>query len=487
MLVSGMHRNEYLRRDEREVTSWNDECDVLVVGAGCAGTCAAIEAAHAGAKVILLERTGGAGGTSAMSGGLLYLGGGTPIQKACGFEDTAEEMFKYMMAACGPGADAELIEPYCEGSLEHFDWLVARGVPFKSEFFGGAHEPFASDEGLTFSGSEHAHPFNQIASPAPRGHIPQQVKNKGSLLMRQLVAAADVAGVATRVQSRCEALVVASDGRVVGAVVSAENGEACIRARGGVILTAGGFIYNDAMLDQYAPQLKHCRFKVGTENDDGAGIRLGLAAGGEAIRMESGDVSLALFPPNKLREGIFVNRFGQRYLNEDAYMGRAGEFTLLHQGGRGFLIVDDDSFERPDLFPIEVAGVGESIAELEAELELPMGCLQDTVAFYNRHAERGEDPLFHKGANYLRPIAKPPFGAIDLSTESAIYSAFTLGGLRIDAAARVLAPEGAPIQGLFAAGRTTSGIAKQGYSSGMSLGDASFFGRRAGRGAAANR
>jgi 3-oxo-5alpha-steroid 4-dehydrogenase len=476
-----------LRRDERDVARWREECDVLVVGAGCAGVCAAIEAAHAGASVILLERAGGAGGTSAMSGGLVYLGGGTPIQQACGFEDTPEEMFKYMMAACGPAADAELIEPYCEGSLEHFDWLVARGVPFKPAFFPGNHEPFTSDEGLTFSGSEHCHPFNEIAKPAPRGHITQQIQNKGSLLMRHLVAAADAAGVATRVQNRCEALVIAGDGSVVGAVVHTPDGETCIRARGGVILTAGGFIYNREMVEQYAPLLRRCRFKVGTENDDGSGIRLGLAAGGTAIRMETGDISLALFPPNKLREGIYVNHAGQRYLNEDAYMGRAGEFTLLHQAGRAYLIVDDDSFEQPGMFPLEIAGVGETIAELEAELGMPEGCLQSTVEFYNRHAARGEDPLFHKGANYLAPLAKAPFGAIDISTEHAIYSAFTLGGLHIDAGARVLDARGECIPGLYAAGRTTSGIAKQGYSSGMSLGDASFFGRRAGRDAAANR
>jgi 3-oxo-5alpha-steroid 4-dehydrogenase len=114
----------------------------------------------------------------------------------------------------------------------------------------------------------------------------------------------------------------------------------------------------------------------------------------------------------------------------------------------------------------------------------PTGVLQQTVRFYNEHAEKGEDPLFHKGANYLTPIAKAPFGALDLSTENLTYSAFTLGGLWIDADGRALSASGAPIPGLYAAGRTTSGIAKQGYSSGMSLGDGSFFGRAAGRHAA---
>jgi len=92
-----MSELERLRRDEREITRWDVECDVLVVGSGAAGACAALEAAHAGARVVALERAGGPGGTSAMSGGIIYLGGGTGLQRACGFDDSADEMFKYMI------------------------------------------------------------------------------------------------------------------------------------------------------------------------------------------------------------------------------------------------------------------------------------------------------------------------------------------------------------------------------------------------------
>lgn len=479
-----MSEVELLRRDERDVTAWDVEVDVLVVGYGCAGVCAAIEAREAGASVLVLERAGGAGGTSINSGGFVYMGGGTGLQKALGYEDSAENMFKYMMAACGPEPDQALIAPYCEGSVGHFDWLVARGVPYKQSFFAGAHEPFDSDDGLVYSGSEHVHPYNEIATPAPRGHAPRSIRDKGALLMNKLIAAAGAIGVEAAFQSRCDALVTASDGHVVGAIATTLEGETRVRARKGVILTAGGFIYNDAMLERYAPLLRQCKHKVGTETDDGLGIRLGLAAGGEAIRMEAGDVSLAIFPPNSLRHGIFVNHAGQRFLNEDVYFGRAGEIILLHHDARAYLIVDDDHFGRPRSFPIEIAGVGETIEELEADLGLPVGVLQSTVAFYNTHAAKGEDPLFHKLPQYLTPIVKAPFGALDLSSENLIYSGFTLGGLRIDANARVLSASGAPIPGLYAAGRTTSGIAKQGYSSGMSLGDGSFFGRAAGRHAA---
>ena len=85
-----------------DVDRWDDTADVVVVGLGVAGTCAAIEAAEAGAEVLALERSMTGGGTSAHSGGIIYLGGGTPIQEACGFEDTAADMFAFLVAACGP-------------------------------------------------------------------------------------------------------------------------------------------------------------------------------------------------------------------------------------------------------------------------------------------------------------------------------------------------------------------------------------------------
>ena len=476
-----------LRRDERDVASWDLEVDVLIVGYGCAGVCAAIEAREAGSEVLILERAGGPGGTSINSGGFLYVGGGTALQKALGYEDTPENMFRYMMAACGPEPDEALIAPYCEGSAAHFDWIVSQGVPYKESFFPGAHEPFHSDDGLVFSGSEHVYPFNEIATPAPRGHAPMSIRDKGALFMNKLIAKASDLGVRTAYQSRVDSLVQGSDGSVIGAIATTLEGEQRIRARKGVILTAGGFIWNDDMLQRYAPLLSQCKHKVGTENDDGLGIRLGLAVGGEAIRMDAGDISMAIFPPNSLRHGIFVNRHAQRFLNEDVYFGRAGETVLFHQDGHAYLIIDDEYFGRPESFPVEIAAVGETIEELETELGFPAGALQQTVSFYNTHAARGEDPLFHKGNGYVTPIVKPPFGAIDLSTENLVYSAFTLGGLRVDPSGRVQSASGDSIPGLYAAGRTTSGIAKQGYSSGMSLGDGSFFGRAAGRHAAGRR
>lgn len=82
-----------------DITTWDYEADVVVAGYGIAGVTAAIEAARAGAEVLVLERTGGWGGAASLAGGFIYLGGGTPLQKACGFEDSVENMKTFMKAA----------------------------------------------------------------------------------------------------------------------------------------------------------------------------------------------------------------------------------------------------------------------------------------------------------------------------------------------------------------------------------------------------
>jgi 3-oxo-5alpha-steroid 4-dehydrogenase len=114
---------------------------------------------------------------------------------------------------------------------------------------------------------------------------------------------------------------------------------------------------------------------------------------------------------------------------------------------------------------------------------LPAGSLEATISVYNRHAEAGEDPLFHKGSSWVRPLV-PPLGAVDLRIGPAPYAPFTLGGLETTVEGAVLDVSGAAIPGLFAAGRTTAGVCSFGYASGLSIGDSTMFGRFAGASAA---
>ncbi len=110
-----------------------------------------------------------------------------------------------------------------------------------------------------------------------------------------------------------------------------------------------------------------------------------------------------------------------------------------------------------------------------------------TVELYNRNAARGEDPLFRKAARWLAPLEKPPFVALDCRIDHCFYSSFTLGGLDTLPTGEVLSEDRTVVSGLYAAGRTACGLPRwgAGYSSGMSLADATFFGRRAGLRAAA--
>ena len=193
--------------DAAEITSWDDTADVIVVGFGAAGSTAAFSAAEAGARVLVTERTGGPGGAAALAEGIVYLGGGTPIQTACGFEDSLDDMYRYMMAACGPDPDEAKIARYCEESLGHFDWLVARGVPFDPTFCAETSMAPTGTEGLVYSGGEDAYPFNEIARPAPRGHLAKTKRSTGWLLMQHLAAAATGAGAAVSADTRVDRLV----------------------------------------------------------------------------------------------------------------------------------------------------------------------------------------------------------------------------------------------------------------------------------------
>ena len=482
-------------RQAREIGTWDREADVVVVGYGSAGACAAIEAAEAGADTLVLERGWRGGGTSAESTGQIYMGGGTPLQKACGFDDDPDEMAKYLVASCGPGADEAKIRLFSDRSVEHYHWLTSRGVPFDNDFV--PYEVSTMPElgkSLTFTGSERAWPFRELARPAPRGHnVQKDGAASGEYLMQILLEAARRAGVSVQPTTDSQALVVEDDGRVVGVVSRFDGREQVVRARRGVVLTTGGFVRNEEMIRWHAPELLRCGRPIAAEtSDDGGGIRMGSAAGGATVRMGSACIVLGFAYGNRANlKGILVNGQGQRYINEDVYQSLHGEVSLLRQDGQVFLIVDD-SIYMPNPTEPEYEGttypllaVGETPGELEAAIGLPTGSLAHTMATYNEHAARGEDPYFHKEACWLKPLDHPPYAAIDLRVGSGPYSVFTLGGLRTDTSQHVLDDDGTIVPGLFAAGRTASGIPAQGYNSGLSLGDCTFSGRIAGAAAMA--
>lgn len=473
-----------------EVGRFDHECGVLIVGYGCAGAAAAYEAARAGADVLVLERASGPGGSSAQSGGELYLGGGTEVQKACGFDDDPDNMYAYLEAALGPNADTEKLRLYCDESVEHFEWFRSCGVQFNHSLYENpTWMPFTED-GLMWLG-ENAWPYNTVARPVPRGHRPAARGFGGAVLMERLSSAA---GAATHPDTQATNLVLDGDGRVAGLVARRYGERVAYRARQAVVITTGGFVDNEEMLAHHAPVLLG-HGKVSDGLDDGSGIRMATAAGAATRRMSVVEIALTALPALACR-GMLVDGLGRRFINEDVYPGHYSVHAVRHQPGPYWTIVDEEAYEsvpEADRWGVLPKHVTETLAELEEALGMPAGALENTVEVYNRHAEKGEDPYFHKDPKWLRPLRSPfaaidPadgfFGGADRGTGTGARG-FTLGGLHTTVDGAVLNTSGEPVPGLYAAGRAASGMHGEGYVSGTSLGDGTFFGRRAGRAAAA--
>jgi 3-oxo-5alpha-steroid 4-dehydrogenase len=477
----------------KDVPRWDMEADVVVVGFGGAGACAAIEAADAGADVLLFELSSASGGSTAMSSGEVYLGGngGTRVQKACGFEDSTENIYNFLMKCQGPQADENKVRLFAERGTEHFDWLVAHRVPFKDSFLDKRAIMAITDDGLIYTGSEKAWPFTEVAKPVPRGHNLQVVgDNGGPLLMKILTEnVLERKNIQIHYETRALCLVTDEQGSVHGIVVRMNMQEKFVRARKGVVLCAGGFIMNKEMVQKHAPKLLRANIPIGNPGDTGSGIQMGMSVGGEAINMHEGFLSIPFYPPGSMTYGIFVNAMGQRFINEDCYHGRVGTYALQQPGDRIYLVIgaeDYGNLEKKPFFQGDIVGTGETPEELEQELGLPANSLSHTIRFFSEQAAKGEDPLFHKSKAWLKPI-NPPYVAIDATPErGTIVPAFTLGGLNTLPSGEVLRADGSTIPGLYAAGRTTAGVPRRGdgYASGTSVADVTFFGRLAGQQAA---
>jgi len=518
--------------------------DVVVVGFGMAGVTAAIEAAEAGARVLVLDR-GYGGGASALSGGVVYAGGGTTIQRAAGVEDSPDNMFEYLRQEVGDVVTEKTLRRFCATSASTIDWLAERGArfegtlcPYKTSYPTDAHY-------LYYSGNEKAWPYAQHAVPAPRGHR-QVAKGMGSgkALFGLLRKAAVDRGVVFRPLSRVDGLTL-EDGATVAvsfasmdpdsaagrqhrrltmaaaklvnwappvgrridaraeAIWSAKARPDHVRARS-VILSAGGFVFNPQMKAEYGAPYSGIS-PLGTVGDDGAGIRLGESVGGATGRMERMTAWRFLSPPTALLEGVAVGPSGQRITNEDLYGATFSDVMIHQHGGRGYLILDADQWRkarsqlRAQSQPFQlVMGLyvftkghvkASSLEELAGRIGVPAQELAATVAAYNDGiASEAGDPA-HKAAELCSALTAGPFYAVDISVEnSRAFPApgLTLGGLLVnEETGEVLDADGEPVAGVYAAGRTAVGICSNTYISGLSLADCVYSGRRAGVHAAA--
>lgn len=551
----GLSIEQPLQVTDPDGFAWNSSADIVVVGLGGAGVAAALEGCEQGLSVIAIDRYAG-GGSSAANGGVFYAGGGTAIQKAAGEDDDPDNMFAYLKLETGDVVSDETLHNFCDNSAADIDWLMSHGVPFAPSIYRKKTSFPPLDKFLYHPDSSLAEPYRSAARPVARGHRGVMRNGKkawglGTAIYSPLRESALKLGMDFRRFAEAKQLAVDTNGRVIGVRVERIMDPAAsaafehaikranwwmallpptffgsqltygvgkryldkalrieaesrvsewIRAHKGVVLCAGGFILNNAMVQHFAPKYA-ASMPNGTLGDLGSGIMLGVSAGGHADLMDRVSAWRMINPPVAWSQAILVNSRGERFVNETLYGAAIGEALVERNGGRGYIIVDAKlraqalrqafgpdtlGFQR-DITLLNMLLASKKAPSLDAMAER-MGfdkqAFRATIAT-NNAAARGEitDP-FLKLPQDMAQIEDGPCWAIDASADSSTFplACMTVGGLRVnETSGLVQRADGQPIPGLYAAGRNAVGLCSNLYVSGLSYADCIFSGRRAAR------
>ena len=461
--------------------TWDEETDVIVVGSGLAGLAAAIEAAAAGAGVVVLEKMKITGGNTRISDGALAAPGNYLQQKA-GVEDSPERFAADMMKA-GLGLNhPDLVKIVAAKAAETIEWTRNDlGVRYLDQLdrFGG-----------------HA----VARSVTTRSH-------SGKDIIKAQVARLAELGLKVRIRCQLVGFVTAGDCRIRGVRIregyrypEAESGRPkTIRARRAVVLATGGFANDHAFRATQHPGLG-ADFQ--TTNQRGATAEgliaaLGLQAcpvhlswiqlGPWGCVDERGYgkggrfASYAVFPA-----GILVDpATGRRIVNE--WADRRVRAEAMMRTGRpcvGIVDAAGAAKDAPSLKDCLAAGkvrAFEGLSALAAAYGIPAQTLSETVADYNRAIVSGESDAHGKALGPAAfAVATPPYYAIRLYPK--VH--YTPGGVRIDQRARVIDLHGIPIPRLFAAGEVTGGVHGASRLGSCALTECLVFGRIAGQEAA---
>ncbi|MDF3336849.1 FAD-binding protein [Mycolicibacterium septicum] len=514
--------------------------DVLVVGYGAAGVCAALEARARGADVLAIDRFNG-GGATQVSGGIIYAGGGTWVQRQAGVEDDADAMYAYLRAEIGDAVRPETLRRFVDTSPAMIDWLTEHGVPFEASVCPYKTSYPNNKYYLYYSGSENSGRFRAITPPAQRGHRAKGPGASGKKIYQPLAESATALGVRTQFHTRAVALLTNSEGRVVGVRASTlADAPAWVRrryrayaelaikpgiyypplraamekllsrlerryartveihVRQAVILSAGGYIANREWIAEHAPEYRD-GLQLGTSADDGSGITLAADVGAAVDRLDNVSAWRFITPPSAFLGALVVDEAGRRFIDETRYGAAVGHAMIQDHGGRGWILADrrllDEAraqlpqqaiwFQRLQMEAMLRTDrvVGDTLETVAAKAGVDPAGLRATVEAHNAAAAAGLPDPMGKPAEFVKPVEQGPFSLIAISVKPSLINPcpmFTLGGLIVDElTGAVTTPEGQPIPGLYAAGRTAIGICANSYVSGLSIADCVFSGRRA--------
>jgi succinate dehydrogenase/fumarate reductase flavoprotein subunit len=557
------------------------QCDLLVIGSGAGGLAAAVTAAHLGLKVIVAEKEAQFGGTTAWSGGWMWLPR-NPLAVEAGIVEPIDEPLNYLRHELGERFDEARARAFLDAApamVQFFRektalrFIDGNAIP---DFHG--RTPHASLGGRSLcaapfdgrrlgariadlkpplpettlwgmgiaSGAELRHFFNAMRKPASFWVVAKRVLAhwkdlllhrrgmrlvNGNALVAALAASALEAGVEIRTGCPARKLLRSTDERgerVTGAVLNTPEGPVEVHARRGVLLACGGFPHDDARKAALLPHAPTGRehHSAASRGNTGDGLRLGESAGGHVggdvlqaaalapvSLVPQADGTFAHFPHliERAKPGlIMVRADGRRFANEaDSYhdvMQALLKATPPGQPVQAWLVCDHAFMRHYGLGAAKPAPMplgpmlangyvkrGCTLAELAHTCGIAADGLVRTVQRYNAMARTGQDDDFAKGETpYNRmqgdaafaaergwpnpcmgPVERGPFYAVRVVAGSL----GTFAGLKVNASAQVLDPQGQPIPGLYAGGNDMDSMMAGHYpAGGITLGPAMVFG-----------
>ena len=192
--------------------------------------------------------------------------------------------------------DPAKIKLYAENSADHFEWVKSLGANYKEAVHLGRIVVPDSNESLLFTGNERVNPFLDYATAVPRGHVPSHEGDfGGKIFFAALKQAVMDQGVNISCDSRVLGLIIDND-KILGVSYKKDNDIVNVKVNNGVILTTGGFVMNEEMVKKYLPLQSQFAAPYGNPWDEGDGIQIGQAVGGNLINMDEAFLEFIFIP-----------------------------------------------------------------------------------------------------------------------------------------------------------------------------------------------
>ena len=511
---AGLNPDDYMAKADKtangETVSY--DADVVVIGAGGAGMTAAMTAADAGQKVVILESQAMVGGNSARATGGMNAAktvyqDENEFDQAAGVEKTlataaekyadnetitalaktvseqwaayqanptgyfdSVELMELDTMVGGKGInDPELVKTLCEGTADAIDWLDENGITLHNvSSFGGAsvkriHRP-VNEEG--------------------------KVVSVGAYMIPLLQENCEKRSIDIVLNTTVDTILTDANGAAVGVSGTDKDGNTVVVNAKSVILATGGFGANLDMVTQYKPELAGF-MTTNAAGAQGQGIEMATAIGAGTVDMDQIQIhptveanTAALITEGLRGDGaILVNANGERFIDEVGTRDVVSAAEIAQPGSYSWLIVDQAMVDASSVIQGYIkkgyTKTGATYEELAKELDVDPATFANTMETWNSYVEAKNDPDFGR-TSFANPLNNGPYYAIKVT--AGVHH--TMGGVTINSATEVLKEDGTVIPGLFAAGEVTGGVHGANRLGGTAVADFVVFGRIAGESAA---